>query len=482
VDPSPGIDLAAVTGGVGAALVALAWNRIVLLAGLAVFAGSVVALGLLVLSDTERDTLADFAGRPELVLPALVGLAATAVAFVRWPGAVPVALLAAAPFRVPVGVGDERVYLLLPLYGVLAAAIGALGYRAVRNEPIAVPPLFLAAPVALVAGLAALSMLWASDIRRAGIDLVFFYLPFAALFGVVARARLAPWSRAALAVTLIGLAVGFALVGLVQVETGSLPFAPDVEVSNEFTSYTRVTSLFHDPSIYGRHLAIAMALIVALLWLDRVRIVVAVPLLGILSAGLFVSYSQSSMLALFASVIAVSVLAAGRRARRILVAAATLAAVATLGAVVAVAADDSLREATGGRSDLVENTAYVIADNPLTGVGIGGEEEASRREGEERGLLPKPSHTTPLTIAAELGLLGVAAYALLLWSMGRGLLRLHRLDRILAVSLAAVLVVLLVHSLFYSGFFEDPLTWGALGLVAAGLAGGTSPTSRPRQA
>jgi O-antigen ligase len=188
------------------------------------------------------------------------------------------------------------------------------------------------------------------------------------------------------------------------------------------------------------------------------------------------------MLALFASVIAISVLAAGRRARRILVASAALAAVATLGAVVAVAANDSLRKATSGRSDLVENTAYVIADNPLTGVGIGGEEKASREEGEERGLLPKPSHTTPLTVAAELGLVGLAAYALLLWSMGRGLLRLHRLDRVLAVSLAAVLVVLLVHSLFYSGFFEDPLTWGALGLVAAGLAGGTSPTSRPRQA
>jgi len=28
-----------------------------------------------------------------------------------------------------------------------------------------------------------------------------------------------------------------------------------------------------------------------------------------------------------------------------------------------------------------------------------------------------------------------------------------------------------VHSLLYAGFFEDPLTWGVIGLAAAALAG-----------
>jgi hypothetical protein len=42
-----------------------------------------------------------------------------------------------------------------------------------------------------------------------------------------------------------------------------------------------------------------------------------------------------------------------------------------------------------------------------------------------------------------------------------------RAQRIFALGLAAVLSVLFVHSLLYAGFFEDPLTWGAIGLVAA---------------
>jgi hypothetical protein len=44
------------------------------------------------------------------------------------------------------------------------------------------------------------------------------------------------------------------------------------------------------------------------------------------------------------------------------------------------------------------------------------------------------------------------------------------------LGLAAVLSVLFVHSLLYAGFFEDPLTWGVLGLTAAVLA--SSPGAR----
>jgi hypothetical protein len=45
-----------------------------------------------------------------------------------------------------------------------------------------------------------------------------------------------------------------------------------------------------------------------------------------------------------------------------------------------------------------------------------------------------------------------------------------RIDRALGIGLAAVLLALLVHSFLYAGLFEDPLTWGALGLTAAVLA------------
>jgi hypothetical protein len=45
-----------------------------------------------------------------------------------------------------------------------------------------------------------------------------------------------------------------------------------------------------------------------------------------------------------------------------------------------------------------------------------------------------------------------------------------REDRVLGIGLGVVLLGLFVHSLLYAGFFEDPLTWGLLGVAAAALA------------
>ncbi len=472
MEPSAATEVAALAGGLGAALVALAPSRVPLLAGFAVLAAAEVWLGLLLLSSAEEDALTAH--------PAALGLAAAlaaalAVGFVRRPDIAPVALLVAAPFRIPLEVGDDRLYLLFPLYSVLVAAGAALCYRAVRGAVLPRPPLLLAGPVAALVVLASLSMLWAGDARGASTDLVFFYLPFVALFGVLARTTLTSWTRAGLAWTLLALASLFALVGLSQLRTHDMYFAPDVEVANAYTTFTRVTSLFHDPSIYGRHLAIAIAVTVVLLWFKRVRLAVAIPLIAFIWAGLFISYSQSSMFALFVTVLVVSLLAADRRSRRILVSAATVAAVAATVVVGVFAWNHSLRDITSGRSDLVANTARVVAAHPIVGVGIGGEGRASREEGKKHGTLAKPSHTTPLTVAAELGPVGIAAYLLFLGCTVLALFRLAAHDRPLAFALGATLLVLFAHSLFYSGFFEDPLMWGSIGLCASALAAVTPP-------
>jgi hypothetical protein len=58
-------------------------------------------------------------------------------------------------------------------------------------------------------------------------------------------------------------------------------------------------------------------------------------------------------------------------------------------------------------------------------------------------------------------MLAAAAWALFLVT---------RRDRLLGIGLASVLAALFVHSLLYAGFFEDPLTWGVLGLASAVLA------------
>ena len=74
-----------------------------------------------------------------------------------------------------------------------------------------------------------------------------------------------------------------------------------------------------------------------------------------------------------------------------------------------------LNRITSDRTERVEDTLRVIREKPIRGVGIGGQPRASRRLA--RSERPTPSfvsHTTPLTVAAELGAVGLVLYALLL--------------------------------------------------------------------
>jgi hypothetical protein len=102
-------------------------------------------------------------------------------------------------------------------------------------------------------------------------------------------------------------------------------------------------------------------------------------------------------------------------------------------------------------------------------VGVGGfSREYARRLGIP-GRDPKrvASHTTPVTVLAEQGFVGVA---LLAWLVAAAFLAtLRGLGRGFTsrVSLATgvVLLAIAVHSVFYAAFFEDPMTWALLGLV-----------------
>jgi O-antigen ligase len=106
----------------------------------------------------------------------------------------------------------------------------------------------------------------------------------------------------------------------------------------------------------------------------------------------------------------------------------------------------------------------------VAGVGVGAQPEASRAEGGRKSVEKNASHTTPLTVAAELGLIGVVAYLAFLAGAARLLLGTVRSQRGLGLGLSAAFLLLFVHSLFYSGFFEDPLTWGILGVAAAAVS------------
>jgi O-antigen ligase len=269
----------------------------------------------------------------------------------------------------------------------------------------------------------------------------------------------------------VGLACVFAVIGLWQEWTGTVFYAQDLRVANTYASFDRVTSVFKDPSIYGRHLVLAIVLLLLAAWLGKVRGLVAAALIALIFAGLYYSYSQSSMAVLFAVALAMALFLGDRRSRIVLAVAAVVFFVGAGTFAGAVAQEHSLRRATSGRSRLVRVTWPVIRDHPLVGVGVGSQPAASHADAKTRlGARKDASHTTPLTVAAELGVVGVLAYLALLAAAGRALSAVVARRRALGLGLAAVFLVLFLHSLFYSGFFEDPIMWGTLGLAAAALA------------
>jgi len=462
-------EIAAVAGAAGAALVLLVPRRAGFLAGVALLAAGEALLAVALAEDTLRLLLDEPSGWV-LVAVGVAGVAVLGHVFHRNPAVVPVALLAAAPFRIPVEVANEKAFLLLPLYAVLAAAGLAAVVGALRVHRLPTIPLFLAAPTAAFVALSSVSLLWSRDVRAGSIALAFFYLPFAFGLAVVARSPVTAWLPRALATTLVLLAAGFAVIGLWQARTRELFFAPDLEVANAYTTFFRVTSLFKDPSLYGRYLVAAMAVLLVALWLGRARAAVVLPLTALLFAGLHFSYSQSSFVALFAVVLAISVALGGRRLRVALAAGVAVAVVAAGAVTAASIADEGARTATSGRSRLVSITLDVWRSSPVLGVGIGGQPKASTEESGTGTVKRNASHTTPLTVAAELGLAGLAVYGWLLVAGALGLIGVVATDRALGLGLSAVGLMLVVHSLFYAGFFEDPLTWGVLAVSAAAIA------------
>jgi O-antigen ligase len=80
------------------------------------------------------------------------------------------------------------------------------------------------------------------------------------------------------------------------------------------------------------------------------------------------------------------------------------------------------------------------------------------------------SHTTPITVAAEQGIVGLLLYVLLVvCSLGVLFLGAGRAPPRLAI--LACFVALLVHTLAYADFLEDPIAWALLAIGIA-LAGG----------
>jgi len=330
--------------------------------------------------------------------------------------------------------------------------------------------------------------LYSEDFSKGLQNVCFFFVPFSLAYGLL---REVTWDRKllALVVWVIALeAVAFVVVGSVEWVSRSLFWNDQVIRSNDFHTYFRVNSIFWDPNIYGRYLALVIVVaMAALLWAkERRTLALLTALVAVLWLGLVPTFSQSSFAALLAGL---AVLAALRWSWRWTL--GVVGVVAVLGILVVLFVGGSSKlsferfnSETGGRANLVSGGTDLFAQRPIWGYGAGSFPRAYREHIATKKAPVSVSHTEPVTVAAEQGAIGLLAYAALLvvalWTLGSGLFASRAGGATgparLTVSRAAVLaafVALLVHTMAYAGFFEDPIAWVLLA-VGASLASSTA--------
>jgi putative inorganic carbon (HCO3(-)) transporter len=496
--------------------------------------------GLAAVVFSPNTSLASFGIVAAIVL-VLVG--ALVVALRRWSALLPILVLAFIPVRLPFKLSDSIYNSSFLLYLVVTAATLVLGLEIYRGDERSRELGPIAWPLAGFVVWSAVSLIWSIDVRRGATELDAALLPFTFLALALARVRWSRRLLQGLLVQLVSMALAFALVGAYQYATRDIFWNPKVINSNAYAPFFRINSVFWDPSIYGRFLVLAILACLALVLTHagRTGLAVAVPALGVLWIGLVLSFarsygttfltwawwpflvlaalaclalvatlarrpwlavatgaigalwiglalsfSQSSFTALVVGVLAAALVAWRKRAAIPLLAASMLIVPIALvtpqaRAKILDGPKTDLNSITSARSTLVEHGIRIAVRHPVIGVGVGGFRRAyadlTGMSG--RDLRKAASHTTPVTVAAEGGVIG---FALFLWLLASSLLVTFRragptfsgrVQLICALALTAIAV----QSLFYADFFEDPMTWGFLAIAVS--APFTLPSEKP---
>jgi O-antigen ligase len=461
--------------------------------------GALVLSPVLLLADIWHSPQLSIVHRHPLVavvgaIVALGAVAAAALLVRRRPALLAGAVLIALPFRIPIHAGNKTSNLLVPLYFVIAAGSVAFIITALRrgegsdepsqpvstgvaSEPARWVERLLAAYVVLYAVQAAYS----ADFETALQQMVFFYVPFALAFCLLRRIDWSPRLAQTCLALLAGLAVLFALVGFVEYATKTIFLNPSLIAANQVHTYFTINSVFFDPNIFGRFLALVMVLLGAvLLYARRQRTQLAtLGVLAILWCGLVLTLSRSSLGALLVGLGALAALR-WRVGRAVFVAAGVvvLAAAAIAISPTTFGLNQGLNGASSGRPGLVSGGLDLFRSRPVWGYGSGSFSTEYAARHKKPGETLTASHTIPVTIAAEQGLIGELVYLALVVAALITLLRGARPDPP-RVAIAAAFIALLFHTLLYADFLEDPITWT---LLAVGVALARRPPPMPTPA
>ena len=361
----------------------------------------------------------------------------------------------------------------------LAFAVWVLRPERARADVLPSSPLTL--PLALLFAVYGLSTLYAIDAsaaRTESLRLLFSLGGFALVpFFVRDRASLR-WTLYAVVFS----AAALAIVGVYQQITGTFFWNEGLGLFGE----RRINTTFADPNHFARFLLEGIVVAIALwFFVERRTRWLLLPAIALSLLTLVFTGSRGAwVVGIVALPVMILALPIERRARGRMLGfgAATL-----LLAAVAIAAFSPFftkrlntftfgAEASGARPYLVDAGLHMFADHPVTGVGAGGYQSSF-----ENDYLdfkdPKIkanvtiSHTSTVTLLAELGVIGLAALAFV---VARWMLYLREIIPSAPREMCSVLAACAVISaiIFFGSqtegrFLEDPYLWFAAGLTVA---------------
>ena len=483
------------------------------------------------------------AGRLAHHVPALAALgagsllmlaAATWLAW-RYPRWAILLVMFVAPLRVPLPFGTTTSNLLVPLYFLLLAiAIAELVVRDRLVLPDDWRPDPIRIALAVMIAVCGVSALWVGQryalhpkaFASALIKLYAFFLPFGVLYVVLYRYASDARRLLRLLVTFVAAGAVMAVIGVVQFPFKFVIINPSGTARSEHFQHTfRSNALFWDPNVFGRYLSLVMLVGFTLYLTARLarRRREAAAAAGAETSGdagdggeglprgrrpewlagaavalaavaFIFTFSRSSVAALLIGAMVVELAWLGRRRGLIVVGLTMLVLIAgiigisdvrhthDLGKKLSTA--NGINKITGGRYYLVKAGIRMFDRHPVTGIGLGGFPLAFPKYRTSTGanLDLRDSHTTPVTVAAEQGVIGLAAFAGLLVTFFATTLRRQRFgaDRRLYLwqaGLVAGVLTILIHSLSYNSFFEDPYLWAFMALASVIVTRLVAPTA-----
>jgi O-antigen ligase len=280
-------------------------------------------------------------------------------------------------------------------------------------------------------------------------------------------------------------AIGLALVAIAQRLFGVFNWRQILIQSDDY-SY-RANATFADPNNLARYFAIAMSLAAGLILVTgprRQTIYLAIPTLVVGAVGIVATASRSGWLMLILCTFLVVMIAPiSRYAKARLVAFSVAGLVALLTMLLAQGGTDAERvrslasgvQVIGQREFLIRAGLQMFKDNPLIGVGSGNYQHALIVSYLD--LIPPwarttLSHTSLVSILAELGLIGAAIFALVAMRIGISITGAYfatkqAYSRLIIGWLGVSLIGIVFHSQSEGRLLDEPYLWLLLALFVA---------------